>query len=37
MLGLNHPVHILQLRASVDEIVNMVTFAVVDAQKQTKA
>jgi malate dehydrogenase (oxaloacetate-decarboxylating)(NADP+) len=37
MLGLNHPVHILQLRASVDEIVNMATFAVVDAQKQTKA
>jgi malate dehydrogenase (oxaloacetate-decarboxylating)(NADP+) len=31
-LGLNKPVHILQLGSSVREIVNMVTIAVVDAQ-----
>ena len=30
------PVHILQLDASVDEIVNMVTIAVVDAQEREK-
>jgi malate dehydrogenase (oxaloacetate-decarboxylating)(NADP+) len=32
LLGLNKPVHILQLGSSVREIVNMVTIAVVDAQ-----
>lgn len=32
LLGLNKPVHILQLSSSVREIVNMVTIAVVDAQ-----
>ncbi|WP_299127400.1 NADP-dependent malic enzyme [uncultured Winogradskyella sp.] len=36
MIGLNKPVHILQLGASVDEIVNMVTVAVVDAQERKK-
>jgi len=32
LLGLNKPVHVLQLGSSVREIVNMVTIAVVDAQ-----
>lgn len=32
LLGLNKPLHILQLGSSVREIVNMVTIAVVDAQ-----
>lgn len=32
LLGLNKPVHILQLGSSVREIVNMVTIAVVDVQ-----
>ncbi len=32
IMGLNKPAHLLQLHASVDEIVNMVTIAVVDAQ-----
>ena len=32
LLGLNKPVHILQLGSSVREIVNMVTIAAVDAQ-----
>jgi len=36
MIGMNKPVHILQLDASVDEIVNMVTVAVVDAQEREK-
>ncbi|SMO62053.1 NADP-dependent malic enzyme [Solitalea koreensis] len=34
LLGLNKPVHILQLGSSVREIVNMVTIAVVDAQQR---
>ncbi|MFD1314493.1 NADP-dependent malic enzyme [Namhaeicola litoreus] len=34
IMGLRKPVHLLQLRASVDEIVNMVTVAVVDAQEK---
>ncbi len=33
LLGLNKPVHILQLGCSVREIVNMVTIAVLEAQK----
>ncbi|MEJ7778242.1 MAG: NADP-dependent malic enzyme [Daejeonella sp.] len=38
LLGLNKPVHVLQLDSSVREIVNMVTIAVVDAQtKQLQA
>ena len=32
LLGLNKPVHVLQLGSSVTEIVNMVTIAVVDVQ-----
>ena len=32
LLGMDKPVHILQLGSSVREIVNMVTIAVVDAQ-----
>jgi malate dehydrogenase (oxaloacetate-decarboxylating)(NADP+) len=35
LLGMKKPVHILQLGSSVREIVNMVTLAVVDAQKQS--
>ncbi len=34
LLGLNKPVHILQMDSSVREIVNMVTIAVVDAQSK---
>lgn len=37
VMGLRKPVHILQLGASVDEIVNMTTVAVVDAQQKGKA
>ncbi|MFI2742041.1 NADP-dependent malic enzyme [Zhouia sp. PK063] len=36
MLGMNKPVHVLQLGASVDEIVNMTAVAVVDAQEKEK-
>jgi malate dehydrogenase (oxaloacetate-decarboxylating)(NADP+) len=36
LLGMNKPVHILQLGSSVREIVNMVTISVVDAQTRTK-
>jgi malate dehydrogenase (oxaloacetate-decarboxylating)(NADP+) len=36
MIGMNKPVHILQLDASVDEIVNMVAVAVIDAQQREK-
>ena len=32
MMGLKKPVHILQLDASVDEIINMTAIAVIDAQ-----
>ena len=32
LMGMNKPVHILQLGSSVREIVNMVAIAVVDAQ-----
>ncbi len=34
LLGMDKPVHVLQLGSSVREIVNMVTIAVVDAQKR---
>jgi len=37
LLGLNKPVHVLQLGSSVREIVNMVTIAVVDVQSREKA
>ena len=36
MMGLRKPVHILQLEASVDEIVNMTAIAVIDAQQKGK-
>ena len=36
IMGLNKPVHVLQLGASVDEIVNMTAIAVVDAQNYAK-
>ncbi|NCP60308.1 MAG: NADP-dependent malic enzyme, partial [Flavobacteriales bacterium] len=36
MMGMRKPVHILQLGASVDEIVNMTAVAVVDAQNKEK-
>ncbi|MFL2603051.1 MAG: NADP-dependent malic enzyme [Flavobacteriaceae bacterium] len=34
MMGMNKPVHVLQLKASVEEIVNMSAIAVVDAQSR---
>ncbi|AJR03169.1 NADP-dependent malic enzyme [Siansivirga zeaxanthinifaciens] len=34
MMGMRKPVHILQLGASVDEIVNMTAIAVIDAQQK---
>lgn len=37
LLGLNKPVHILQLGSSVRSILNMATIAVVDAQQKSKA
>ena len=36
MLGLKRPAHILQLGASVDEMVNMSAVAVIDAQEKAK-
>ncbi|KJD32447.1 malic enzyme [Tamlana nanhaiensis] len=36
MMGMRKPVHILQLGASVDEIVNMTAIAVIDAQHKAK-
>ena len=36
MMGMNKPVHILHLGASVDEIVNMTAIAVIDAQEKEK-
>ncbi|WP_136466058.1 NADP-dependent malic enzyme [Flagellimonas onchidii] len=36
MLGLTRPAHILQLGASVDEMVNMAAVAVIDAQEREK-
>lgn len=36
LMGLNAPIHILQLGASVQEIVNMAALAVVDAQQKRK-
>ena len=37
MLGMKKPVHILQLGASVEEIINMTAVAVVDAQEKEKS
>jgi malate dehydrogenase (oxaloacetate-decarboxylating)(NADP+) len=36
MMGMRKPVHILQLGASVDEIVNMTAISVIDAQQKAK-
>ena len=36
MMGMAKPVHILQLGASVDEIVNMAAVAVIDSQEREK-
>lgn len=36
MMGMRKPVHVLQLGASVDEIVNMTAIAVIDAQQKEK-
>ena len=36
MLGLRKPAHILQLGASVDEMVNMAAVAAIDAQEREK-
>jgi len=36
MLGMRKPVHVLQLGASVDEMVSMAAIAVIDAQKKEK-
>lgn len=36
LMGLNKPVHIVQMRSSVDEIVNLATIAVLDAQIKEK-
>ncbi|PRD54303.1 NADP-dependent malic enzyme [Sphingobacterium gobiense] len=36
LLGMNKPVHVLQLDSSVREIVNMITIAVVDVQEHEK-
>jgi malate dehydrogenase (oxaloacetate-decarboxylating)(NADP+) len=35
LLGMNKPVHVLQLASSIREIINMVAIAVVDAQNST--
>ncbi|SDE33479.1 NADP-dependent malic enzyme [Riemerella columbipharyngis] len=34
LMGLKQPVHVLQMRSSVDEIVNLATIAVLDAQRK---
>ena len=36
MIGIGKPVHIFQLGASVEEMVNMAAVAVVDAQEKMK-
>ena len=36
MLGMSKPVHIIQLGASVDEMINMAAVVVVDAQEKEK-
>lgn len=36
LMGMRKPVHVLQLGASVDEIVNMASIAVIDAQEKEK-
>lgn len=36
LMGMNKPVHILQMRSTIDEIVNLATIAVLDAQQRNK-
>lgn len=36
MMGMKHPVHVFQLGASVEEMVNMAAIAVIDAQEKSK-
>ena len=36
MLGMDKPVHIFQLGASVEEMVNMSAIAIIDAQEKQK-
>lgn len=36
LMGMNKPVHILQMRSSIEEIVNLATIAVLDAQQREK-
>lgn len=36
LMGVNKPVHILQMRSTIDEIVNMATIAVLDVQQRVK-
>lgn len=36
LMGMNKPVHILQMRSTIDEIVNMATIAVLDVQQREK-
>ncbi|MDX9705728.1 MAG: phosphate acyltransferase, partial [Weeksellaceae bacterium] len=36
LMGMNRPVHILQMRSTIDEIVNLATIAVLDAQRRKK-
>lgn len=36
LMGMNKPVHILQMRSTISEIVNLATIAVLDAQMRTK-
>lgn len=36
LMGMKQPVHVLQMRSSVEEIVNLATIAVLDAQRREK-
>ena len=36
LMGMNKPVHILQMRSSIEEIVNLATIAVLDAQQRKR-
>lgn len=36
LMGMNKPVHILQMRSTIEEIVNLATIAVLDAQQRQK-
>lgn len=36
LMGMNKPIHILQMRSSIEEIVNLATIAVLDAQQRKK-